>query len=84
MLLAKGEMNENALFKKLKLSQSSVSGQLRLLRLGGLVQIRRDGKQVFYSIADLTKHRLRRKSELTKAGANAAKFGPVELVFPKT
>ena len=83
-LLAKSEMNETALFKKLKLSQSSVSGQLRLLRLGGLVQIRRDGQQVFYSLADLSKHRLGRKCEFAKRGSTTAKFGPVELVLPKT
>jgi len=69
MLLAKGEMNETSIFKKLKLSQSCVSGQLRLLRLGGMVAIRRDGRKVLYSLADLSKHRLGRKSELTKRGA---------------
>ena len=81
-LLAKSEMNETALFKKLKLSQSSVSGQLRLLRLGGLLVSRRDGLYIFYSLADLSRHRLGRKSELTKAGSNAAKFGPAELILP--
>ena len=84
MLLAKGEMNEMALFKKLKLPQSSVSGALRLLRLAGLVVGRQDGLYIFYSHADLSKHRLGKKSELAKAGSNAAKFGPVELVLPET
>ena len=81
-LLTEGEMNVTALCKKLKLPQSSVSHHLSLLRIGGLVQTRRDGKQIFYSHADLLKHRLGRKSELAKAGNNAAKFGPAELAFP--
>ena len=83
-LLTKGEMNVTTLCKKLNLPQSNVSCHLRLLRQGGLVVSRREGKQVFYSHADLSKHRLGRKSESAKRGANAAKFGPAELLFPKT
>ena len=82
-LLAEGEMNVGAIYNKLKLPQSSVSNHLSLLRLGGLAKTRRDGKQIFYSLADLPKHRLGRKSELAKRGSNAAKFGPAELIFPK-
>ena len=40
-------------------------------------------KRGFYSLADLSKHRLGRKSELAKRGSNAAKFGPAELALPK-
>ena len=82
MLLTEGEMNVTTLCNKLKLPQSSVSHHLSLLRIGGLVKTRRDGKQIFYSQADLSKHRLGRKSELSAAGSNAAKFGPAELAFP--
>jgi DNA-binding transcriptional ArsR family regulator len=82
-LLADGEMNVGAICKKLKIAQSSISCHLGLLRIGELVQTRRDGKQVFYSIANLSKHRLGKKSELAKLGNNAAKFGPAELVLPK-
>jgi DNA-binding transcriptional ArsR family regulator len=83
-LLTKGEMNVTTIQKTLKLPQSSTSHHLNLLRVGGLVKTRRDGKQVFYSLADLPKHRLGRKSESAKAGSNAARFGPAELVLPKT
>jgi DNA-binding transcriptional ArsR family regulator len=83
MLLTKGEMSVGAVQEKLKLPQSSTSHHLNLLRLAGLLKIRRDGRYIFYSLADLTKHRLGRKSELAKPGANAAKFGPAELLFPK-
>ena len=36
----------------LNLSQSAVSHQLRLLKQSRLVKSRRDGKTVFYSLAD--------------------------------
>ena len=81
-LLAKGEMNVTAICNKLKIPQSSVSYHLDLLHIGGLVVRRPDGKEVFYSQADLSKHLLGRKSELTKAGVNAARFGPAELMLP--
>ncbi|MCP4377533.1 MAG: winged helix-turn-helix transcriptional regulator [bacterium] len=81
MLLTGGEMNVTTLCNKLKLPQSSVSHHLNLLRIGGLVQTRRDGKRIFYSNADLSKHRLGRKSERAKASSNSATFGPVELIL---
>ena len=83
-LLADGEMNVTTIQNKLKLPQSSTSHHLNLLRIGGLVTSRRQGKQIFYSYADLSKHRLGRKPESAKKGANAAKFGPAELILPKT
>ena len=82
-LLAGGEMGVAAIHKKLKIPQSSASCHLGILRLGGLVVSRREGREVFYSQSDLSKHRLGRKSELVKRGGNTAKFGPVELVLPK-
>jgi len=84
------EKNQNgiefriAIHEKLKLPQSSVSHHLIQLSNGGMVARRRDCKQVFYSPADLSQHRLGRKSEFVKAGSNTAKFGPAELVLPKT
>jgi len=83
MLLSEGEMSVNAICKKLKLSQSRTSNHIILLYKNGLVQVRCDGVQRFYSLADLSKHSLGKKSELTKAKGNAAKFGPVELILPK-
>ena len=83
-LLADSEMNVTTIHNTLDLPPSSMSCHLNLLRLGGLVVCRQDGKQRFYSHADLSKHRLGKKSELTKVGSNAARFGPVELLLPKT
>ncbi len=82
-VLASGEINVTVLCKKLKLQQSIVSHHLGLLRVGGLVSRRREGKQIFYSLADLTKHRLGKKAEAAKARTNSAKFGPAELILPK-
>ena len=80
-LLAEGEMNVTTLCKRLKLGQTTVSEHLRLLRIGGLVVTRRQGCFIYYSQADLSKHRLARKAELLASGSNAARFGPAELAF---
>ena len=82
-LLSAGEINVTTICGKLKLPQSSVSHHLGLLRASDLVVARRDGKQIFYSLADLPKHRLGQKSELAAPGSNTAKFGPAELAFPE-
>jgi hypothetical protein len=63
--------------------QSCASQHLCLLRLGGLLVNRREHKKVFYSLADLSKHRLGRKPRMTLPDVNAARFGPAELVIPK-
>ena len=81
-LLGKGEQYVTAIGDKLKLPHPSVSNHLGRLRLGGLVVSRREHKRVFYSLADLSKHRLGRKPKTTLPDVNAARFGPAELVIP--
>ena len=49
--LADGEKHVGELEETLDIRQSTVSQQLARLRLEGLVTFRRDGKQVFYSLA---------------------------------
>ncbi len=49
-LLEHGELNVNTMCQRLELAQPTVSHHLGLLRGGGLVESRRDGKQVFYSL----------------------------------
>jgi len=78
-LLANGEVRVQSLCEALELPQSSVSHHLSLLRVAGVVKTRRDGKNVFYSHADLPKHRLGSKGMFE--GINAAKFGPAELTL---
>lgn len=51
-LLAEGERCVNSIAKNLKLSQSTISHQLKNMRYLDVVKTRRDGKQVFYSLKD--------------------------------
>lgn len=52
MILAEGERNVGALCDVLKLPQPTVSHHLGLMRTNRLIDNRRDGKQVFYTLAD--------------------------------
>ena len=49
-MLQSGELNVTSLCKRLSLAQPTVSHHLGLLRAMGLVNTRRKGKQVFYSL----------------------------------
>jgi DNA-binding transcriptional ArsR family regulator len=50
--LSKGEKCVSELEELLDLHQPTLSQQLGVLRSEGLVETRRDGKRIFYSIAD--------------------------------
>lgn len=50
--LMEDEVSVNALSEKLSMTQSAVSHQLKILKSSKLVKTRRDGKQIFYSLAD--------------------------------
>jgi DNA-binding transcriptional ArsR family regulator len=50
--LQKGEVNVTHLCRGLGISQPTVSRHLAILRMGGLVQARRSGKEIFYSLGD--------------------------------
>jgi len=80
-LLAGGEMNVTTICEKLKIPQSSVSHHLGLLRASELLVARRDGKQIFYSHADLAKHRLAKKAAPANLDRNSGRFGPVDVAF---
>ena len=56
-LLAERERSVTELVSFLGLSQATVSQQLARLRHEGLVETRRDGRAVFYSLADDTTRR---------------------------
>jgi ArsR family transcriptional regulator len=51
LLSGRGEMSVKALGEAIGSSQPVVSHHLTLLRLGGLVHFRREGKHNFYSLA---------------------------------
>ena len=50
--LSKGERNVSDIALALNMNQSAVSHQLRILKQAKLVTGRREGKSVFYSLAD--------------------------------
>jgi len=51
-LLSTGEKCVNELADNLEVSQSGVSHQLRILRSMDIVRYRKEGREVFYSLAD--------------------------------
>lgn len=50
MLTREDELNVTSLCERLEASQPAVSHHLALLRMAGMVQTRRAGKSIFYSI----------------------------------
>ena len=51
-VLRDGEQCVNDISAGLEMSQSSISQQLRVLKQSRLVKFRRDGKTIYYSLAD--------------------------------
>jgi DNA-binding transcriptional ArsR family regulator len=52
LLLSQGERNVTSLCEELNLPQPTVSHHLGLLRMSKLIDNRRNGKQVFYSLGE--------------------------------
>lgn len=52
IFLQSGEKNVSAIAKHLSMEQSAVSHQLKLLRDNKIVISRRDGKIIYYALAD--------------------------------
>lgn len=52
LILARGERNVGSLCTELGLPQPTVSHHLGLMRINRLIDNRRDGKQVYYELAD--------------------------------
>ena len=50
--LSKGEMNVSDIALALNMNQSAISHQLRVLKNSKLVKNRREGKSMYYSLAD--------------------------------
>lgn len=51
-LLEKGEACVGKIVEALEMKQSTVSNQLKILKLGGVVKTRKEGNKIFYSLAD--------------------------------
>jgi DNA-binding transcriptional ArsR family regulator len=78
-LLHEGEMNVTQLCKKLRMPQPNVSRHLGILRNAGLVNNRREGKEVFYSLADLTESKTTRAMESMMKKSSVVRMGPVVM-----
>ena len=52
LLLAEGELCVTDIAEKVALSQSAISHQLRVLKQMHLIKFRREGKNLWYSLAD--------------------------------
>jgi len=52
LALFEGELNVSQLVEKIGATQTAVSHQLRSLKASHLVRCRREGKNMFYSLAD--------------------------------
>ena len=51
-VLFETEMCVNDIAEQLNMTQSAISHQLRILKQSKLIKYRRDGKQMYYSLAD--------------------------------
>ena len=52
VLISDPELPVNEIAEALNMEQSTISHQLRVLRQNKLVRVRRDGKQMYYSLDD--------------------------------
>lgn len=52
VLISDSELAVNDIAEALKMEQSTISHQLRVLRQNKLVRVRRDGKQMYYALDD--------------------------------
>ena len=52
LLLVHGELCVTDIAEKVALSQSAISHQLRILKQMDLIKFRREGKNIWYSLAD--------------------------------
>ncbi len=73
-----GEESVNDLVAFLRMSQPRISWHLRMLRLGGVVRTRREGRQVYCSL-DLDAIRIRQAELLRLLGTDQANLAAREV-----
>jgi len=78
--LRSGESNVTGLCKNLKLPQPTVSRHLGIMRMAGLVENRREGKEIHYSLSD-PKGNGSAAAALKQIanGASAVRIGPLVI-----
>ena len=77
--LQKGQHNVGQLCRKLSVPQPTVSHHLSLLRMGELVQTRRSGKEVFYSVQEPESHPYAGSVKTLLKRAPGLRLGPLVL-----
>ncbi|MGB2824984.1 MAG: metalloregulator ArsR/SmtB family transcription factor [Phycisphaerae bacterium] len=81
--LQDGEFNVTALCKGLKLPQPTVSRHLAILRMAGLVDNRRAGKEIYYSLSDYRNTAAVSGLKTLLGGSTAIRIGPVVVGLAK-
>ena len=81
--LQNGEKNVTELCQKLKAPQPTVSHHLGIMRMSGLVSNRRSGKEIFYSLNDLTKDGTARAIRGLINTTNCVQLGPFLFALAK-
>ena len=81
--LQAGELNVTSMCKALKLPQPTVSRHLAILRMAGLVENRRAGKEIFYSLSDYRRSAAARALKGMLDTAVAIRLGPIVLGLAK-
>ena len=74
-----GEMNVGQLCDTLGVPQPTVSRHLAILRMAGLVENRRQGKEIHYSLSDYEHAAAFRAVERLLNGSAAVRIGPIVL-----
>jgi len=81
--LQDGERNVTALCKTLKLPQPTVSRHLAILRMAGLVENRREGKEIHYSLSGYRNSAAAGALKTMLQGATALRIGQVVIGLAK-
>jgi ArsR family transcriptional regulator len=79
-----GEVNVSELCRRLKAAQPTVSRHLGILRKGGLVRNRRNGKEIYYSLSEFGAYHYDRSLKSLLDHASAMRIGPIILGLTKT
>jgi DNA-binding transcriptional ArsR family regulator len=77
------ELNVTALCKGLKLPQPTVSRHLAILRMAGLVDNRRAGKEIYYSLSDYRNTAAVGGLKTLLGKSTAIRVGPVVIGLAK-
>lgn len=82
-MLQDGESNVSSLCKSLKLPQPTVSRHLAILRMAGLAENRRAGKEIFYSLSGYRRSPAASALKTMLGGGTAVRIGPIVIGLAK-